>query len=57
MAKWILILLAIAIIAAALGFGGIAKVAAGGAFFLIAALVVGITLAFLIGFTIFRRLT
>lgn len=57
MIKWIVILLAIAVVAALLGFGGIAHVAAGGAEFLIILLVIGVVLVAAVGVGLFRRLS
>ncbi len=56
MIKWIFILLAIAVVAAILGFGGVAHLAAGGAEFLIVLLVIGVVLVAAVGVGLFRRM-
>jgi len=56
MIKWIFILLAIAVVAALLGFGGVAHLAAGGAEFLVILLVIGVVLVAAVGVGLFRRM-
>ncbi len=56
MLKWIFVLLVVALIAAILGLGGIAHLAASSALFIAVVLVVGIGLAFLVSVSVYRRL-